>query len=344
MAVNRYGGKQLARAALDPGPVRSRGNAQAVTRIVLFGGNGFIGSHILARLSDLQVVAPPHNEVDLRSTTDIAGILRRGDVVINAAGSPHATDRTPDGLARLRSSNVEAVANLANVGAQTGIGQLIHLSSVAAMGRVTGLGRDEEATGPITSPYAASKREAESILAEFRGKVPITILRPTPVFGEGGGLAATLCRIVQLPVVPLPGGGQTMIPFTYVKNVAGAVALSVGNDAVKHQTFVIGDAHSYPLRQIITELAHRLGSHPRIIPIPIAAARMMVNLQQLVPSHGGRPLVDPARLDTLTTSVSYSIEKFRSATGYVPPYSLADALARLADWHKARAGARSVDR
>ena len=135
-----------------------------------------------------------------------------------------------------------------------------------------------------------------------------------------------------------------MIPFTYVKNVADAVALSIGNEAVMHATFIVGDAHSYSLREIVTELAHRLGSNPRIVPIPTAAASMMVNLQRFVPSRGVRQLLDRARLDTLTTSVSYSIQKFQLATGYVPRYSLAEALVRLADWHMAATGAVNVDR
>lgn len=314
-----------------------------MTRIVLFGGTGFIGTHIRDRLSNLQVVAPTRGEVDLRSEVDIARVLRHDDVVINAAGYPHTNDRTAKGLLRLRASNVEAVANLAKVGALNGIGQLIHLSSIAAMGRVTGMDRDEKATGPITSPYASSKREAESVLAQFRDKVSITILRPTPVFGEGGSLATTLCRLVQLPIVPLPGGGRTLIPFTYVKNVADAVALCVGNESVLDETFLIGDAHSYPFRGIVIGLAQRLGSHPRVVPIPIAAARILVNLQQYLPFQGVRTHLDPARLDTLTTSVSYSISKFQSATGYVPPYSLTDALSRVADWHMAGTGAVNGD-
>ena len=135
-----------------------------------------------------------------------------------------------------------------------------------------------------------------------------------------------------------------MIPFTYVKNVADAVALSIGNEAVMHATFIVGDMQSYSLHEIVTELAHRLGRRPRIVTIPTAAASMMVNLQRFVPSRGVRQLLDRARLDTLTTSVSYSIQKFRLATGYVPRYSLADALVRLADWHMAATGAVSVDR
>lgn len=288
------------------------------------------------------MVAPTRKEANLLSATEIAKVLRRGDVVINAAGYAEATDRTPEGLSRLRSSNVEAVARLASAAAEVEVQQLIHVSSVAAMGRVTGLGRDETATGPVTSAYGASKREAEAILAEFRSKLAITILRPTSVFGEGRGLAVTLCRMAQLPVVPLPAGGHSMVPFTYVKNIAEAIALCVSQEAVINETFLIGDEDSYPLREIVAELGNRLGARPRIIPIPEATVRVMLRLQRYAPSR--RPLIDPTRLHTLTTSVSYSVEKFRAATGYSPPYSLEDALGRLADWYLGRGSAGTLGR
>lgn len=315
-----------------------------MTRVVVFGGGGFIGSHVLARLSDREVVAPPHGAVDLLAPKAVERTLLPGDVVINAAGYAQATDRTPQGLAKLRSANVEAVASLATVAAQVGVEQLIHISSVAAMGRLNGLGHHEDASGPITSPYAASKRESESLLAEFRSALPITILRPTSVFGEGRGLAANLCRMARLPLLPLPGGGKAMIPFTYVRNVTDAVALCVGNQAVVGDTFIVGDAQSYALRDIVTGLAQRLGSRPRVVPVPPAAAGAIMRMQRYVPSRRVRQLVDRVRLETLTTSVSYSIEKFQLATGYVPRYSLAEALARLADWHITATGAVRVQR
>lgn len=315
-----------------------------MSRIVLFGGGGFVGSHVLSSLSDRDVVAPPRSAVDLRFPSSIQQALRPTDVVINAAGYADATDRSTRGTAKLWSANVEAVANLAEACHRVGVRQLIHISSVAAMGRLAGLGHQEDARGLITSPYAASKLEAESILAAFRGRLAITILRPTSVFGEGRGLAAALCRIAALPVLPLPGGGRTMIPFTYVKNVAEAVALSIGNQAVMDETFIVGDARSYALRGIVSELAGQLGARPRIVAIPGAAASAVMALRRYTPIGAVRQVIDRARLETLTTSVSYSIEKFRLATGYVPRYSLAEALARIADWHMAETGVVRVDR
>lgn len=303
-----------------------------MTRVVLFGGSGFIGSHVRNHLRGVECVAPSRTEVDLLSQSDTQAVLRRGDVVINAAGYPEATDRTPEGLARLRAANVDSVENLARAAAAIGVDRVIHISSVAAMGRVSGVGRREEDSGPIASPYAQSKKDAEVVLESARG-FPTTILRPTSVFGEGRSLARMLSRIARLPVLPLPGGGETLVPFTYVGNVADAIVLAATQTEPLEGTYIIGDEHSYRLREVILELAHHMGAHPRIFPAPVFAFRWLARGQRLI-DRGRRPLIDDGRMNTLTVSVSYSIERFQSASGYVPRYSLSEATARIARWHQ----------
>lgn len=305
-----------------------------MTRVVVFGGSGFIGRHIAERLGPDEFIAPSRQDADLLSRTHIEAVLRPGDTVINAAGYPGATDRSVNGLALLRAANVDAVENLARAGVAIGIGRLIHISSVAAMGRLTGVDRREDDEGPVTSPYAQSKRDAEAALAEVRG-IPVTILRPTSVFGEGRGLARMLSRVARLPAVPLPSGGATLVPFSYVGNVADAIALAAKRDRPLEGTYIVGDEHSYPLRQIVVELGHHLGANPQVLPVPEWAFRWLARIQRVLGRRAGAALLDEGRLGTLTLSVSYSIKRFQSATGYAPRYSLSDALRRIAAWHMA---------
>ena len=124
-----------------------------------------------------------------------------------------------------------------------------------------------------------------------------------------------------------------MIPFTYVKNVADAVALSIASPAVIGGTYIVGDRQSYRVRDIVKQLADRLGSNPRIVRVPGVATRALMSIRRVVPSTAVRQLIDRARLDTLAVSVGYSITAFERATGYVPRYSLADAAAHIAEWY-----------
>jgi nucleoside-diphosphate-sugar epimerase len=304
-----------------------------VTRVVIAGAGGFIGSTLVRDLGGA-VVPLRRADADLTDTEAVAALLMPGDTVINAAGYTGMGERTQRGIERFERANVDTVRSIAEAAAQSGAAQLIHISSVAAMGRWSGRGITErDARSPQTA-YATSKARAELELRAFGSRLAITTLRPTSVFGEGRPLAAALCRVASGRVIPLPRGGETLIPFTYVGNLVEAVRLAIGNQRCFGGTFIVGDERSYTLREIVEALAGALGNRPRFISIPTQVARVGVGIWELTCRLRARgSVVDRHRLDTLVTSVEYSIVHFQRATGYVPPVSLRDAAARLAAWY-----------
>ena len=304
-----------------------------VKRVVLIGGSGFVGSNLRASLP-FRLVVPSETEADLTIKESLRDWICRDDIVINAAGYANATDFSERGKQLFQSVNVDGLKNLAEVAAEAGVRQLVHISSVAAMGRLKGEGITENMTAEPLTPYAKSKLEGERILAQFMNKIPITILRPTSVFGEGRGLARLFCAAVSKKIIPLPNGGNAKIPFTYIGNITKAVELAINCEPCFGRTFIIGDKQSYPLCEIVNELAKALGKKPRIIPVPIPAAKVGVGILEFISSLSGKtPLLDRYRLDTLSSSVSYSIAAFADATGFVPPYSLNESVNRLAEWY-----------
>lgn len=309
----------------------------AAGRIVLFGECGFVGSNLLKYWGRDDVVAPTLDEADFTRPDTLRQVVRQGDTVVNAAGYAEATDTTPHGLALFRAVNVDGVRNLAEACHNAGVSQLVHVSSVAAMGRWHSDNVTEDMMKPVRSPYARSKLDGELLLEEFRAAFPVTIIRPTSVFGEGRGLAATLCRLVDRGTIPLPAGGRARIPFTYIGNVAHAVGLTLGNPDCYGKTFIVGDAESYALRDVVLELARAMGVKARVLSVPAPVAMFGAwCLEQIAKRRGSRPLIDRGRVDTMTNSVSYSIAALRSATGYEPPYSLKDAAERIASWYRSQ--------
>ena len=304
-------------------------------RVVLFGGGGFIGSALLAGLGR-EIVAPARSEVDLTDADRLRAFLSPGDTIVNATGYAMATDRSAAGFARFRRDNVEAVRTLATAASSIGASRLLHLSSVAAMGHRDGADLREDDLAQPRTPYGQSKRDAEEVLVDAAGHVPVTILRPTSVFGEGRGLAAVLCRIAGLPVVPLPAGGSALIPFSYVGNLVAAVGLALDRPATAGRTFIVGDDRSYRLREVLAGLARALGrDRPLMLPVPTLAIRGMGVAETTLSRAVGRtPLLDPVRIETLTSSVSYSTLAFREATGFVPPFTMDAAMVRIAAWHR----------
>ncbi|MHB1458774.1 MAG: NAD-dependent epimerase/dehydratase family protein [Armatimonadota bacterium] len=277
------------------------------------------------------IIAPTLEQADFTDPGSLRKVIQAGDVVINAAGYANATDTTERGKALFRSINIDGVRNLADVCREKQVAQLIHISSVAAMGRLVGEQITEDMMRSVDSPYAESKLEGEKILSGYMSDLPITILRPTSVFGEGRGLANTLCRIISKKTVPLPMGGSAKIPFTYIGNIARCVELCIGRESVFGQIYIIGDSESYTLRNIVSSIAKAAGIDIKILPVPYAVAYLAAKVAETTASMQHKtPMLDMGRLHTLTTSVSYSIDKFRKATGYTPPFNLEASAAKIA--------------
>jgi len=298
-------------------------------RIVLFGESGFVGSNLLAFIRR-EMVAPTLEQANLTDKQSLRMVLQPEDIVINAAGYANATDNSSRGRALFQSINVDGVRNLAEVSAEMGVAQLIHISSVDAMGRLQGEGITEDMHSLPVTPYARSKRDGELILAEYRDRFPITILRPTSVFGERRGLAYVLCKIANLGLVPLPNAGWTLIPFTYIGNVARCIELCIGNEQCYGSIFIIGDHTSYELRQVLYYLARAMHNKLRVItfPYPLAYSLALIS-ESLARCTGKVPIIDRARLHILSQSISYSINAFCHVTGYAQPYSIQAATERI---------------
>lgn len=310
-----------------------------MTRVVLMGGGGFVGAALregLAGHAGRELVTPTRQAADLTDPTALARLLREGDVIVNAAGYAVATDRSAAGLVRFRRDNVEGPQTLAEVAIAVGVAHLVHLSSVAAMGHQGGVDLREDDLSVPRTPYGQSKRDGELVLAARMARLPITILRPTSVFGERRGLAAMLCRAAALPVVPLPGGGRATIPFSYIGNLVAAVDATIGVPATVGRTFIVGDATSYTLRDVLTGLADALGRRRiRTVPVPVRLlAAIGLGESAVARVRGRSPLLDPVRIATLTTSISYSTAAFNEATGFEAPVDLETALGRIAAWYR----------
>jgi uncharacterized protein YbjT (DUF2867 family) len=191
-------------------------------KILLTGATGFIGGRLMAALSAeghaLRCVsrAPPagpqpHPAVKW-ITLDYAGALGAAnwaealedcDVVINAAGILRSRGRQT--LERVHAQAPCALFEAARI---RGVSRIIQISA---------LGADHAAT----SEYHLTKRTADNCL---RGMgVPYTILQPSLVFGPEGVSARLFMTNASLPVIPLPGGGNSMIQPVHIDDLVDAV-------------------------------------------------------------------------------------------------------------------------
>lgn len=356
------------------------GNAGA--GVFVTGGTGLLGSHIAERLREeglpvralcratspkghLRRIGAVPVEGDIRDGPEqLAAAIGDSSVVIHAAAVVYRDWPWP----RLRALNVDGARRLARAAALAGAQHFVHLSSVAVYGPAAGP-LDESA--PLDAPlrpgdlYARSKREAEEAVREVSGRadLPLTILRPSVVYGERDRLfSPRLARVLRMPLIPLPGPGTAALPVVYAGNVADCVAALVerriartrpgssgrpddddasrtppaGNEASDPEVYNLASDDSLSARALLEGLARGMGRRrPRFLPVPLrlagGSARVAEVVYRLAP---GTRVVPPFRrtVDLAVEGNPYRSERVRQVLGWEPPFTAEEALTRTGRW------------
>jgi len=251
-------------------------------RVTVFGGSGFLGRRVAARLAadgweiraavrrpeavSLSGEAPIEPlKADVRDAAAVARAVAGAKAVVNAVGL-----YVERGAASFEAVHAEGAETVAAEAAAAGAERLVHLS---------GIGADPGSE----SLYVRTRAEGERrVLAAFPGAM---IFRPSLMFGRGDAFFATMATLSRLsPVLPLFGGGRTRLQPVYVEDVAAAVAVVLKAPAPKPGLYELGGPKVYSYREL-TELALKgLGRRRLLLPLPFALAEMLAALLAPLPS------------------------------------------------------------
>lgn len=267
--------------------------------VVLFGGTGFIGSHLAARLSerDIPVLLPTRHEAHADHLKLLPGVdaveARLGDdaalrqlvaghtAVINLVGILHSHRGTPYGP-EFRRAHVELPRRIAEACAREDVPRLLHMSALGA-----------DPHGP--SMYQRSKADGERA-ARSQPQVAATIFRPSVVFGPEDNFLNMFARLQRhLPVVPLACFHARFQPV-YVGDVAEAFVRALLDARSAGQVVELGGPQVYELAELV-RLAGRYAGHERpVVALPDALARLQAAFFELLP---GEPIITRDNLDSM---------------------------------------------
>ena len=291
-------------------------------KVLVTGGAGFIGSHIVAHYQDrAEVVVLDNFRTGHRSNLDgrrcrlVEGsILDRAlldevmpgtDYVFHLAALVSVPDSMSRPLETVR-MNVDGLLNVLDAASACGVKKLCFASSAAIYGENPVQPKVETLTPDPRSPYAITKLDGEyycSLYAREKS-LPAASLRFFNVFGPrqdpGSAYAAAVPIFLQRalagkPLIVYGDGGQTR-DFIYVKDIVGALAFAAENPGVDG-VFNAGYGASMSILKLAQEIIRVTGSSSTIEFQPVRSGdiRHSTSDPSKLRAAGWKPAYDVAR-------------------------------------------------
>jgi nucleoside-diphosphate-sugar epimerase len=252
-----------------------------MSRVLVTGASGFIGSAVVAALARdgyavRAAVRRPHlsfpdgvevvQHPNLAEAFDWQPLLQGVDQVVHLAGIAH-TGRGVDRASYDR-VNRQATAQLATAAAQAGVKHLVFVSSIRAQcGPAADHALTERDDPAPADAYGASKLAAEEAVRS--SGVPFTILRPALLYGPGvKGNFALLARAAATRL-PLPVRDfSNRRSLLGIDNFISALAFVLATPATIGETYVVADPGIPPrLSDVFVTLRQARGRRALIIPM-----------------------------------------------------------------------------
>jgi NADH dehydrogenase len=250
--------------------------------VTVFGGTGYLGRHVVARLLTDGVrvrVAVRRPEAaaklwdggevevlpaDVRDDEGVAAALAGAQGAVNAVGLYRER-----GAETFAAVHLEGARRVARRAASAGVEALAHVS---------GIGADPASA----SAYVRARAAGETAVREAFPAA--TVLRPSVLFGPGDAFFNTLAAIARAsPVIPLFGHGDTRLQPVFVEDVAAAVAKALADPAAAGQVFELGGPRGYTYRSLLKLLLEQLGLSRKLLPVPFVVWEAQASLLGVLP-------------------------------------------------------------
>ncbi len=205
--------------------------------VALTGARGFVGSAVSWALEEAGHTVIPVRSPRLVADTDdpaalvtaastseqvlvIADLLRRADVLVNAAGDPDASSTLTE---ELLGANALLPRILLEAAAAAGVPRMVHVSSAVVQNDRPVLDDSEDMRA--FSAYSRSKVSGEIVLRQDPpAGVVVVRYRPPSVHASDRRVTRRVARIAASPLASVASPGSQPTPQALLPNVASAIA------------------------------------------------------------------------------------------------------------------------
>jgi len=261
-----------------------------VSRFLVTGGAGFIGSHIAERLSGEKHYVRVLDDFSSGKISNLRGCINGIDLVKGDICSKPTCIKATKGIdfvlhqAALRSVpksmlsphsynevNINGTLNMLEAAKENKVKRFVFASSSSVYGDVKDFPEKETFLPQPISPYALSKLTGEHYCAIFsyHYKLPAVALRYFNVFGPRQALDDEYSVVIPKFIncilknehPPIYGTGKQSRDFTFVDNVVNANLLAANNSSLKFGVFNVASGKDYTVLELAGILNKILGKN-----------------------------------------------------------------------------------
>lgn len=322
-----------------------------MSKILVTGSNGFIGSHICEALVDsgFQVRALVRRTSNLTNLENIEVEYAYGDLndydslleavegvsaIVNNGGLTKTLD--PAMFFKVNAGGTENILKAA-FEFNPRLERFIQVSSTAACGPSNSMTpvTENDPTKPLTE-YGRSKLGGEKAVLDFKDRLPVVILRPSAVYGPRDGEMLSFFKMIKFGLKPTFGTGECYINFTFVRDFARAIVKTLETDVESGEIFFITEKRPYSYSEAGDIISEIMGKRALDIHIP----RTMVNfagwVSETVASKRRRAVIFTRDKADEITQKYWLVDsrKAESRLGFVAPTSFREGAQETVKWYR----------
>lgn len=244
-----------------------------MSKILVTGRYGYLGSRFIASLDPQQVVPVSLGAGDAPVLSDVATVVHMSALV-------HQRGKTP--AERFFDINTRQTIALAQRAKAQGVRHFIYMSSVAVYGEKGWFDNRPPLTpsSPCNprDPYGASKLAAEQALWAMREEgFKVSLIRPPMVYGPGcpGNMQRLLKLVRYSPVLPF-ANGTNLRSMVAVDNLISFLGLVIKQEV--EGVLIPQDEESLSIKELAGLFCEGLGRRGYQIPLPAMALWVLIRL------------------------------------------------------------------
>ncbi|MDF1563115.1 MAG: NAD-dependent epimerase/dehydratase family protein [Deltaproteobacteria bacterium] len=320
-------------------------------KIFLTGGTGFLGSHVAEKLiaeqHEVRALVRASSKTDhlealgvelvhasLETGEGLAEALEGCEGVVHCAGIVKARSR--EEFFRVNEGGTRTLVEEV-LAAAPALKRFVHISSLEAQGPSPTAEEDTSRAEPHpVTHYGESKLAAEKVVLEYADRLPVTILRPTAIYGPRDIEMFAFFQSVSRGLMPLMGGGHLRATVVYGPDAAEAIVKTLLTDHPSGTTHYLTDGADYTWGEMGEVILESLGKSWALrLALPVWLFRFVALFSEAWGKLTGKAvMLTRNKVNALEGHWLCSPASMEELVGWKPRYPWKEGVPLTVEWYR----------